>query len=158
MKIVTLEEMSRLMHVRRMGVDRKWVMAHGVFDILHPGHIAHLEWAKQQGDLLIVSITPDGAVQKGSGRPHFKQAHRADQVAALQCVDYVVVNESLSAEEILAELEPQVYAKGVDVRDIPTRALGGERQVVEGYGGRVVFGPEEPIFHSTDLVDKLDDA
>jgi len=158
MKIRTLQEMLRLMYVRRDGTSKRWVLCHGVFDVLHCGHIAHLEYAKSCGDSLIVSVSPDHAVQKGPGRPHFKQEHRAKQVAALQAVDYVIACECVGAIGVLTELQPDVYVKGYDIKINPTEAFYVEKEYVESYGGLVLFSPGPPavqVYHSTQILDAV---
>jgi rfaE bifunctional protein nucleotidyltransferase chain/domain len=147
-----LSRMSELMQTRR-NTKRVWVLCHGVFDIVHIGHVVHLEWARDRGDRLIVSITPDRAVQKGPGRPHFSQEKRMENIAALNCVDYVVLNEDVDATLVLSELQPDIYVKGPDIERDPTKAFLVERTYVESYGGRVAFSPDRPELHSTDLFD-----
>jgi rfaE bifunctional protein nucleotidyltransferase chain/domain len=90
------------------------VLCHGVFDVLHPGHIAHLREAAQLGDVLVVSVTADEHVNKGPGRPVFSTRQRAEQVAALACVDYVVVSHSATAREALEAIRPAYFVKGGD--------------------------------------------
>ena len=90
------------------------VLAHGVFDFLHPGHVSHLEEASTFGDQLIVSITADRFVEKGVGRPLFNQSERATMLNALSCVDTVIINSFVHAVNIINYLKPDIYVKGVD--------------------------------------------
>ena len=95
-KIKTFEEVSfYLDQDRTQGV--KIIQCHGVFDLLHPGHIRHFQEAKAQGDRLVVTVTPDRFVNKGPGRPAFTEALRLETIAALEVVDYVVLNDSPDA-------------------------------------------------------------
>src|SRR5678816_1848289 len=88
------------------------VQCHGCFDIVHPGHIRHLRHAKAQGDLLLVSITGDSLINKGTGRPLIPQELRAENLAALDFVDWVYVEARPTAADLLDEVRPDVYVKG----------------------------------------------
>ena len=94
--------------------SKKLVLAHGVFDFLHPGHVAHLREASTFGDQLFVSITSDNFVNKGSGRPLFTQSERANMLNALSFVDFVIINSFIHAVNLINFLKPQVYVKGID--------------------------------------------
>ena len=97
--------------VRKLkGRNLKVVQCHGVFDLLHIGHIRHFEQAKKLGDILIVTVTPDRFVNKGVGRPAFSEALRAEVIASLDCVDYVAVNQWPSAVESIKLVQPDVFA------------------------------------------------
>ena len=91
---------------------KKIVHCHGCFDLMHPGHIRYFQAAKGFGDILVVTVTPDIYVDKGPGRPVFNQSLRAESIAALECVDYVSVNNWATAEETLRQLRPDYYVKG----------------------------------------------
>src|ERR1700760_182324 len=88
------------------------VHCHGCFDIVHPGHIQHLQYAKSLGDILVVSVSADSHVNKGVDRPLIPDDLRASSVAALECVDWVHVNPDPTAVELLDQLRPDVYVKG----------------------------------------------
>src|SRR5262249_42163653 len=88
------------------------VQCHGVFDLLHIGHIRHFEQAKKLGDILVVTLTPDRFVNKGAGRPAFPENLRAEVIASLDCVNYVAVNHWPSAVETIKMLQPDIFAKG----------------------------------------------
>src|SRR6478752_7567244 len=94
------------------GAGRRVVQCHGCFDIVHPGHIQYLQFARSQGDVLVVSVSADPQVNKGADRPLIPDDLRAESLAALECVDYVYVNPHPTAVELLAELRPDVYVKG----------------------------------------------
>ncbi|HAH33032.1 MAG TPA: cytidyltransferase [Elusimicrobia bacterium] len=140
-KIKTLDQLAAI--VRKLKKEgRKVVQCHGVFDLLHPGHIRHFEAARKKGDVLIVTLTQDKHVNKGAGRPVFNQRLRAESIAALQCVDYVAVNEWPTATRAIKLLSPDIYAKGGDYRD-PLKDLTGEirneAEAARSVGGRVHF-------------------
>lgn len=93
------------------------VLCHGVFDLLHIGHIRYFEQAKRAGDILVITLTPDRYVDKGPQRPAFDEHLRAEGLASLQVVDYVAVNRWKTAEETLRLLRPDIYAKGAEFKD-----------------------------------------
>src|SRR5438045_524220 len=95
----------------------KVVLAHGVFDLLHMGHVRHLEEARGLGSILVVSVTADRFVNKGPGRPVFSQILRAEMLAALAYVDWVIVSEAPTAEQVIDTIKPDVYVKGVEYSD-----------------------------------------
>ena len=113
------------------------VHAHGAFDLLHLGHVRHLQAAKRMGDILIVTITPDCFVNKGPGRPVFNESLRAEMLAAIDCVDYVAINDAPDAVETIRRLKPDIYVKGQDYQnpegDI-TGKIAREREAVEARG------------------------
>src|SRR5881398_1847754 len=92
---------------------KKIVHCHGVFDLLHIGHIKHLEAARQLGDALVVTLTPDRFVNKGPHRPAFPERLRAEALASLVCVDFVAINEWPTAVETISRIKPDFYVKGV---------------------------------------------
>src|SRR5947209_9047303 len=91
---------------------KKIVHCHGVFDLLHIGHIKHLEAARKLGDALVVTMTPDRFVNKGPHRPAFPERLRAEALASLTCVDFVAINEWPTAVETIERLRPDFYVKG----------------------------------------------
>ncbi|MDE3179405.1 MAG: adenylyltransferase/cytidyltransferase family protein [Acidobacteriota bacterium] len=144
-KIVPRSEVAEL-GVRLRAESRTIVFANGCFDLLHVGHIRYLREAKNQGDVLVVGVNSDRAVSalKGAGRPLMPEVGRAELVAALEFVDYVIVFDDLSAESLLLDLRPNVQCKGTDYTDetVP------ERSVMESLGGEVrITG--DPKGHST---------
>lgn len=155
-KIRTVDEIEGIADKLR-SKGRSITLCHGVFDLLHVGHLRHLRVARGFGDALIVSITADEFVQKGPGRPVFQSLLRAEMLAALELVDYVVVVYDLSAEPILHAVKPHVYAKGGDYID-PAQDVTGkivrERDIVEQYGGKLVF-TEDITFSSSNLLNRF---
>jgi rfaE bifunctional protein nucleotidyltransferase chain/domain len=152
-KIKSLDELEPILSALR-GRRQVVVQCHGVFDLLHPGHIRHFVAARTQGDVLVVTVTPDRFVNKGPGRPVFNQRLRAEFIAALACVDFVTVTESPTAVESIRAIRPDVYVKGsdyLDDRDDLTGKIVDERRAVEEGGGRVHF-TDDITFSSTELL------
>ncbi|MBL9032395.1 MAG: adenylyltransferase/cytidyltransferase family protein [Phycisphaerae bacterium] len=139
---------------RRRG--RSVVHCHGCFDIVHPGHIRHLRYAKALGDVLLVSITGDAEMKKGTGRPLIPEELRAENLAALDCVDWVYVESRPTAAELLAEVRPDVYVKGREYESNKDPRFQAERQAVEAGGGRVVFSSGDVVFSSTALISAIE--
>lgn len=130
------------------------IQCHGVFELVHPGHLFHFEAAKKEGDILIVSITDDKFVNKGPDRPIFPSIVRAKSLAALHHVDYVVINSDFTAIELLKKLKPDIYFKGSEyaaAASDPKRNLYKEAQAVASAGGRIMFS-HEPTYSSTDFL------
>lgn len=133
---------------------KKIIQCHGVFDLLHPGHIKHLEAAKCEGDVLLVTITKDAHVVKGPGRPVFNELLRAESVAALECVDYVALSDYPTAVECIKTLKPHIYVKGKDYSDEKedlTGKIRDEEEAVRSIGGQIHF-TDEITFSSTKLL------
>ncbi len=112
------------------------VLCHGCFDLLHVGHIRHLQEARALGDKLVVSITSDRHVNKGIGRPFFTVVERVEALKALECVDDVIISDSGTAIETIATIKPAVYVKGIDYEGPPSKFLQAEIDAVEKVGGR----------------------
>jgi len=122
--------------------NKKIVHCHGVFDLIHPGHIRHLAAAKKAGDVLIVTVTADQFVNKGPGRPIFSEQLRAETLAAIANVDYVAINYAPTAVDCIALLRPDFYVKGQDYeqreKDI-TGKIAEEEAAVKAVGGSIIF-------------------
>lgn len=131
------------------GQTRTVGLCHGCFDILHAGHVHHLRRAASEVDVLFVSVTADEHVGKGPGRPIFTAESRASVLAALEMVDYVVVNDTATAADLLRRLTPDVYIKGADYSSGEDPRLAAERSVVEALGGRLVLTGNEVFDSST---------
>jgi rfaE bifunctional protein nucleotidyltransferase chain/domain len=133
--------------------DRKIVFANGVFDLLHVGHVRYLQAARAEGDILVVGINSDASTRqlKGEGRPILTERARATLVAALACVDYVVIFDELDVKTLLREIQPDVHAKGTDY----TTETVPERDLAKLLGIRVAI-VGDPKEHSTrDLLARL---
>ena len=136
--------------------ERKIVLCHGVFDLVHLGHIRHLKAAKELGDILIVSLTADAWVGKGPGRPVFNQVQRAEFMSSLSCVDFVTINDAERATDIILKIQPDIYAKGQDYSSDDKDLTGGiteERTAIESVGGRLIC-TNEITFSSSSLINE----
>ena len=143
--------LSRIAEDRRQG--RTIAFANGIFDLLHVGHVRYLQGARAEADRLVVAINSDQSARrlKGEGRPILDESARAELIAALACVDYVVIFDDPTVDRLLNLLKPDVHCKGTDY----TLDTVPERETVRAYGGRVaVVG--DPKDHSTSgLLTKL---
>ncbi len=152
-KIVSLEELSEITtNLKKQG--KKIVQCHGCFDLMHPGHIKHFEAAKNLGDVLVVTLTPDRFVNKGPGRPVFNEILRAESISALQAVDYVALNNWDTAIETIKLVKPDVYVKGQDYKDRSkdlTKNILLEEEALKSVGGEIHF-TEEITFSSSSLI------
>jgi rfaE bifunctional protein nucleotidyltransferase chain/domain len=151
-RVVDLDELEQLIRADRAG-GRTVALANGCFDLLHVGHVRYLQSAAAEADRLIVAINDDESVRrlKGEGRPVLAAAHRAELVAALRGVDYVVIFPEPTVGPLLEALKPDVHCKGTDY----TLDTVPERDVVKGYGGRVAI-VGDPKDHSTrDLLARI---
>ncbi len=154
-KAQSLEELELLLQDARCR-GKTIVHCHGVFDLLHVGHIRHLEEAKALGDVLVVTVTPDRYVNKGPHRPAFQQDLRVEGIAALDAVDYVAINRWETAENAIKALKPDVYVKGPDYsQDRPdlTGGLAREQAAVQSVGGRLEI-TNDVQFSSTSLLNR----
>lgn len=152
MKILDIDDLASLSWAFHRNHDcLKIVHAHGCFDLLHIGHIKHLQAAKRFGTTLFVTVTPDRFVNKGPGRPRFNERLRVEAIAALQCVDYVAVNKWQTAVEAILEIRPSVFVKGQEYRTNRTPMIVAEEEAVRKVGGRIEF-TDELVFSSTELL------
>ena len=138
-KIKPLAELTQLLGELRSESSPRVVHCHGVFDLLHIGHIRYLQQARALGDLLVVTLTKDEFVNKGPHRPAFSDELRLDALAALDCIDYVAINETPTATEAIRRLKPTIYAKGAEFRDHKTPELLEEEEVAAEVGATVEF-------------------
>jgi rfaE bifunctional protein kinase chain/domain len=153
-KVHTVAELAGHFAVLRDG--KTIVHCHGVFDLLHIGHIRHLEQAAKLGDYLVVTLTPDRFVNKGPGRPAFPERLRAEAIAALSCVDFVAINDWPMADETIRALKPHVFVKGSEYRDARRDHTGGitaEEQAAGEVGTRLEF-TEDITFSSSSLINQ----
>lgn len=135
---------------------KRLVQCHGCFDVVHPGHIRHLRFARSQGDILLVSITGDAEMRKGTGRPLIPEELRAENLAAFDFVDWVYIEQRPTAADLLDEVRPDVYIKGREYEFNADPRFQDERRAVERHGGRVVFSSGDVVFSSTALIQTLE--
>jgi rfaE bifunctional protein nucleotidyltransferase chain/domain len=154
-KVRTLEEVAKISE-RLRSAGKIVVQAHGTFDLLHLGHVRHLEAARKLGDVLVVTVTADRFVNKGPGRPVFNAELRAEMLATLEYVDWVAINDTADAVSAIECIRPSIYIKGQDYQN-PQGDITGkitlERNAVEAHGGRIHF-TDEVMFSSTELINR----
>lgn len=144
-------------------LGKKIVHCHGCFDNLHIGHLKHFESAKKQGDILLVTITPDRFIQKGPGRPLFNENLRAEFIAAIETIDFVAINDSQTPHETIKKLKPDIYAKGDEV--LKKKGVDPEYDAnilldeiaVSSVGGKIYFTSEE-TFSSSHIINEVGSA
>ena len=154
MKILDLDKVAEeLSDLKSKG--KKIVHCHGCFDMMHPGHIKYFQASKRMGDILVVTVTPDQYVDKGSDRPVFDQYLRTESIAALECVDYVAINRWPTAENTLRLLVPDYYVKGQEFEELQdkTGKIQKEVDVVKEIGGEMRF-THEIVFSSTKILNR----
>lgn len=152
-KIITREALVSLLTKQRQQ-DRRVVFTNGCFDLMHVGHTRYLAAARALGDLLVVGVNSDASVRtlnKGADRPIVPDHQRAEVVAALACVDYVVLFEEPDPSALIAAVQPDVLVKGGDWS--PEKIVG--RETVEARGGRVQTIPLVPGVSTTALIERI---
>jgi cytidyltransferase-like protein len=151
-KVKTREELRELIGARPR--DNTVIMCHGVFDVVHPGHMRHLIFAKGKADILIASLTADRHIDKGIYRPHVPQEIRAATLAAFEVVDYVLIDRNAKPLENIAFLEPDYFAKGFEyVAGGLSPKTAEESEIVEAYGGEIIFTPGDIVYSSSHLIE-----
>ena len=151
-KIRTVDELCDAIGPRPR--RRTVVMCHGVFDLVHPGHIRHLLYAKSKADILVASLTADAHITKANYRPFVPQDLRALNLAALEMVDYVLIDEEATPLANLARVQPDFFAKGYEYQNGGLHPKTQEEiEVIERYGGDVLFTPGDIVFSSSALIE-----
>ncbi|HEY0008817.1 MAG TPA: PfkB family carbohydrate kinase, partial [Tepidisphaeraceae bacterium] len=153
-KVCSLDQLLALRAQARAD-GRTVVHCHGCFDVVHPGHIHHLQHARSLGDLLIVSVSSDAHVNKGVNRPLIPDDLRASSLAALECVNLVYLNIYPTAVELLEQLQPDIYVKGREYETNSDPRFLAERDTVVRHGGEVVFSSGDVVYSSTALIGSL---
>ena len=158
-KIINREELAREM-LRRQSAGERGVFTNGVFDLLHLGHVRYLQEARSLGAFLVVGLNSDISAHrlKGPGRPIVPQEERAAILAALTCIDYIVIFDEPTAETLVALLRPAIYVKGADYAGLdasPDLSRLPEAKVVKSYGGQVRLIPYLPGHSTTELIEKI---
>ncbi len=156
-KIVSREQLVALREdLRARG--KKLVQCHGCFDVVHPGHIRYLRFARSLGDVLLVSVSADEVVDKGYDRPRIPERLRMENLAALEFVDLVSLSEESWGGPMLEAVRPDVYVKGREYETLDDPRFAREKALVESWGGQVVYGSGDVVFSSTDLIEARGDA
>jgi rfaE bifunctional protein kinase chain/domain len=152
-KIKTRDELKAILGQRPR--QKKVVMCHGTFDLVHPGHVRHLLYAKSKADILVASLTCDAHVSKANFRPFVPEQLRAMNLAAFEAVDFVIIDENATPLENLLILQPDYFAKGYEyfAGDIHPKTRE-EIEVLERYGGEVLFTPGDFVFSSSRFIEE----
>jgi rfaE bifunctional protein nucleotidyltransferase chain/domain len=151
-KVLSAEMLLAALAPRRASGERV-ALTNGTFDLVHVGHLRSLEQARAEGDVLVVGINSDASVRsyKAPNRPIVPQDERAELIAGLACVDFVVLFDEPTAERLIREVRPDVYVKGADYATKPLP----ERPIVEEYGGQVVLVELAAGHSTTDLLGEI---
>src|SRR3954471_9603806 len=151
-KIKTIEELKKILG--KPPRKKKVIMCHGVFDVVHPGHVRHLIYAKSKADILVASITADRHISKGQHRPHVPQELRALNLAAFEMIDYVIIDKNSTPIENLALLQPEFFAKGYEYTSGPLPPKTQEEiETLRAYALEMTFTPGDIVYSSTRLTD-----
>ena len=151
-KIKTVDELIEAVGKRPR--KKKVIMCHGVFDVVHPGHLRHLIYAKSKADILITSITADAHITKGQHRPHVPQDLRALNLAAFELVDYVVIDTEATPLKNMSLIQPDYFAKGYEYTANGVAAKTQEEaQILQSYGGELLFTPGDIVYSSSTLIE-----
>ncbi len=150
-KISSVEKILSVLS--KNSVKKTTILCHGVFDVVHPGHVRHLAYAKSRADILIVSITSDKFIDKGTYRPHIPERLRALNLAAFEMVDYVLIDQNKKPLKLLNTLKPNYFAKGFEYTSagLPP-ATEEESKVINSYGGELIFTPGDVVYSSTNFI------
>jgi rfaE bifunctional protein kinase chain/domain/rfaE bifunctional protein nucleotidyltransferase chain/domain len=158
-KIIDFSNVEKILKpIKRKG--KKIVCCHGVFDLLHIGHLKHFKSAKKYGDILIVSVTPNKFIQKGFDRPYFNSEQRMESLASIEVIDFVVLNKSANAIDIINKIKPNYYVKGPDYKNFKNDITGQikkERLAVKKNGGKLVF-TEDDTYSSSSILNQFGDT
>ena len=151
-KIKTREELRAMIGPRPR--PRSVIMCHGTFDLVHPGHIRHLMYAKSKADILVASLTSDSHINKANFRPFVPQDLRTMNLAALEIVDYVIVDDNPTPIENIKFIQPDFFAKGYEYSaDGIHPKTREEIEALESYGGQVIFTPGDLVMSSSALIE-----
>ncbi len=163
-KIKELEELKEILE-KHKSQGKKIVQCHGCFDIVHYGHLQHFLNSKKQGDILVVTVTPDRFIKKGPGRPFFNENIRVEHLSELECIDYIALNKWETAVEAIRMLKPNVYSKGKEVLENKSidevvsgsgkkSNLAAEIEALNSVGGKLHL-TDEVTFSSSSILNKI---
>lgn len=151
-KIKSMEEVAAIIGVRPR--DKKVIMCHGTFDVVHPGHVRHLMYARSKADILIASLTCDAHIAKANMRPFVPEQLRALNLAALDMVDYVVIDRDPTPLRNLSQIQPDYFAKGYEyVSSGLHPKTREEKEILDSYGGEIIFTPGDIVYSSSALIE-----
>ena len=130
------------------------IHCHGVFDLVHPGHIRHFAHCRSKADVLVVSLTPDIYIKKGKYRPLIPEKMRAGNLAALEMVDFVIIDKNKFPYQLLNLIKPNYFAKGMEYFLQKNILTEKEKKIVEKNGGKMIFSPGDYVMSSTKLINE----
>lgn len=148
-KLVSIDELVKI----KSKANKSLIICHGVFDVVHPGHVRHLIYAKSKADILVVSLTADKHIDKGIYRPHVPEKIRAFNLAAFEVVDYVIIDKYPTPINNLKKIKPNFFAKGFEYNSKkinPKTQL--EIETLKKFGGQIIFTPGDVVYSSTKLL------
>ena len=158
-KIINFNNIEKVLSKYKIK-NKKIVQCHGVFDLLHIGHLKHFETAKKQGDILIVSVTPDQYIDKGFNRPFFKNQQRLESLSSIADINYVVLNNSSTAVNIINKIKPNFFCKGPDYKnqkDDITGQIKNEISAVKKNGGKIII-TNDKTYSSSSILNDVDSS
>jgi len=151
-KIQTAQQLSEILGPRPR--KQKVIMCHGTFDVVHPGHVRHLLYAKTKADILVASLTADEHIQKGNMRPYVPQDLRAINLAAMEMVDYVVIDSDPTPIRNLGVIKPDYFAKGYEYTAGQVHPKTQEEiDILNSFGGEMIFTPGDIVYSSSALIE-----
>ena len=154
-KIINFSDIEKIIKILKKQ-KKTIVHCHGVFDLLHIGHIKHFESAKKYGDVLIISLTSDKFVRKGFNRPYFNSEERAESLASIEVINFVVLNNSTNSVDIIHKIKPDFYCKGPDYKNFKkdiTGQIKNEQIAVTKNGGKIIY-TNDPIYSSSSIINQ----
>lgn len=151
-KIIDFDEAGKFF--KKIKLNKKIIHCHGVFDLVHPGHIRHLSFCKSKADILVVSITPDKFIKKGIYRPLVPEKIRANNLSVLELVDYVIIDKFKYPYNIIKKIKPDYFAKGNEYFNNPNTHTEKEKQTLKKIGGKMLFTPGDVVFSSTKIINE----
>jgi len=150
-KILRVDDVKKI--IGKLPRKKKVILCHGVFDIVHPGHVRHLAYAKSKADILIVSITADQFVKKGIYRPHIPEGLRALNLAVFDFVNYVIIDSNTKPLKIINLLKPDFYAKGFEYANVNKfPATKEENILLKKIGSKMIFTPGDVVYSSSKIL------
>ncbi len=146
-------DIKTLLNIKKKNKSKNFIMCHGVFDVVHPGHLRHLIYAKSKADFLIVSITSDKHITKDVYRPHVPQNIRAINLAAFEIVDFVLIDNQPTPINNIIKIKPNFFAKGFEYdRKNVAKATLEEIKALNTYGGQIIYTPGDVVYSSSNFL------
>jgi rfaE bifunctional protein nucleotidyltransferase chain/domain len=151
-KIKTIKELFKI--IKPFPRNEKVIMCHGTFDVVHPGHIRHLFYAKSKAKYLIASLTSDRHIDKADYRPFIPEELRAINLAALEMVDYVLIDDDPTPVNNIKIIKPDYFAKGFEYGNKGINInTSQEIKALESYGGEIIFTPGDVVYSSSSIIE-----